>query len=37
MNVLNALGLELNVTGFEEGKEPKLFLSPTFDMKDSNG
>ena len=37
MNVLNALGLQLNVTGFEEGKEPKLFLLPTFGMKCSNG
>lgn len=30
MSILNALGLKLNITGFEEGKEPQLFLSPTF-------
>ena len=29
MSILNALGLELSITGFEEDEDPSLFLAPT--------
>ena len=31
MGVLDALGLELHITGFDEGQEPELFLAPNLD------